>query len=82
MAVFLLGVFIYGNQAGVVHPFPSDPATRVLATAALSQPEFSAYYESARHSENNALRNTLEWTSGDRSLSTGQPMAPTNSVIQ
>lgn len=82
MAVLLLGLFLYGNQAGFLHQFHPPPSSSLLATAALSQPEFSAYYADARHSENNALRNTFEWTNGNSSLSTARPMAQTNSVIQ
>ena len=77
MAIFLLGIFIYGGHAGL-HPavVPS-----LLANASLRQPEFSTYYASGRHSDNNALRNTFEWTNGNGSLSTAPPMAPTNSVM-
>jgi hypothetical protein len=82
MAVFLLGLFLYGNQAGLLHQFHPASSPSLLATAALSRPELSTYYADARHSENNALRNTFEWTNGNRSLSTAGPMAQTNSVIQ
>jgi hypothetical protein len=82
MAVFLLGLFIYGNHTGLLHQFHPAPGSSLLSTAALSRPEFSAYYAETRHSENNALRNTFEWTNGNNSLSTPSPMAPTNSVLQ
>jgi len=85
MAVFFLGVFLYGNEAGLLHQFHASPAPSLTSTAAaavLSQPEYATYYASVRHSENNALRNTFEWTNGSSSLTTAPPMAPTNSVIQ
>jgi hypothetical protein len=77
MAVFLLGMFLYGGHAGL-HP---SAGASLLATASLRQPELSTYYASVRHSENNTLRNSLEWTNGSGSLSTAPPMAPTNSVM-
>src|SRR5262249_17961464 len=77
MAVFFLGLFLYG-QAGLAHQFNRASAASMIATAALSRPELSAYYDSPRHSDNNALRNTLEWTNGNSSLSTAPPMAQTN----
>ena len=82
MAVFMLGMFLYGNQAGLLHHFQSASAS-LLATASLTQPEFSTYYASVQHSENNTLRNTFEWTNanGNSSLSTAPPMAKTNSVM-
>jgi len=82
MAVFMLGIFLYSNEAGLLHQFHPSPVSSLTATAALSQPEYATYYASVRHSENNALRNTFEWTNGNRSLSTAPPVAPTNSVIQ
>ena len=77
MALFLFGVFLSGGHAGL-HP---APVPSLLATASLKQPEFSTYYASVRHSENNALRNTFEWTNGNGSLSTAPPMAQTNRVM-
>jgi hypothetical protein len=82
MAVFMLGIFLYSNEAGLLHQFHPSPVSSLTATAALSQPEYATYYASVRHSENNALRNTFEWTNGNSSLSTAPPVAPTNSVIQ
>src|SRR5262245_10047349 len=42
MAVFFLGVFLYGNEAGLLHQFHSSPAPSLTTTAAaavLTQPE-------------------------------------------
>ena len=82
LAVFLLGLFIHGNQAGGMQQFHPSARSSLLARAALQQPEFSAYYADSQHGGNNALRNTFEWTNGNNSLSTAPPMAPTNSVWQ
>ena len=86
--MFLLGLFLYGNQAGMLHQFHQAPTPSLLATAVLREPELSAYYADIRHSENNALRNTFEWTNANEnsstsrsSVSTAPPIARTNSVI-
>jgi hypothetical protein len=78
MAVFVFGLFLFGNN-GALHD--SDPYAAVAA-AALTQPDYSTYYASVRHSGNNALRSTFEWTNESHSLKTAPPMAQTNSVIQ
>ena len=81
MAVFLLGLFVLGNHSGALPQLERAPSRGLLATAALTRPELSAYYASARHSDNNALRNTFEWTNESASLTSAPPMAQTNSVI-
>jgi hypothetical protein len=82
MAVFVFGAVLFGNHPGAFSHF--DPQTRPsdLAHAALTQPDFSTYYADVRHSENNALRSSFEWTNDSRSLRTAPPMAHTNSVLQ
>lgn len=77
MAVFLLGMFLCGSHSAL----HSASLPSMLANASLTQPEFSTYYASVQHSENNTLRNTFEWTNGNSSLSTAGPMAQTNSVL-
>jgi hypothetical protein len=81
MAVFVFGLFIYGSN-GALHHYDSDNYPSALAAAALTQPDYSTYYASVRHSGNNALRSTFEWTNESHSLKTAPPMAQTNSVIQ
>ena len=81
MAVFVFGLFLFGNN-GTLHSYDSENYPGVLAPAALTQPDFSTYYASVRHSGNNALRSTFEWTNDSHSLKTAPPMAQTNSVIQ
>ena len=81
MAVFVFGLFIFGSN-GALHHYDSDNFPSALATAALTQPDYSTYYASVRHSGNNALRSTFEWTNESHSLKTAPPMAQTNSVIQ
>jgi len=82
MAVFVLGMFLFGHQQSGLHPFPGAPTAGFLATAALAQPDMASYYVAVNHSENNTLRSTFEWTNDSHSLRTGPPMAQTNSVIQ
>ena len=81
MAVFVFGLFLFGNN-GALHTYDSGNYPGVLATAALTQPDYSTYYASVRHSGNNTLRSTFEWTNDSHSLKTAPPMAQTNSVIQ
>ena len=81
MAVFVFGLFLFGNH-GALHHFDADHSPSLLATAALTKPGYSTYYASVRHSENNTLRGTFEWTNGSHSLTTTPPMAQTNSVMQ
>jgi hypothetical protein len=81
MAVFVFGLFLFGHN-GVWHHYDSDHYLGGLAAAALTRPDYSTYYASVRHSGNNALRNTFEWTNESRSLKTAPPVAPTNSVSQ
>ena len=81
MAVFVLGLFVFGNHAGALRQFDATPSSALLATAALNRPELAAYCASLRHSDNNALRNTFEWTNDSSSLTSAPPMAQTNSVI-
>jgi hypothetical protein len=81
MAMFVLGLFIAGSN-GAWHHFESDSQTAALAEAALKKPDYSTYYASVRHSGNNALRSTFEWTNDSPSLKTAPPMAQTNSVMQ
>lgn len=81
MAVFVFGVFISGSN-GSLHHLDSDDFPSALTRAALKQPSYSTYYAAVRHSENNTLRSTFEWTNDSRSLRTTPPMAQTNSVMQ
>ena len=81
MAVFLFGLFISGSN-GSFHHLDSDGFPSALTKAALKQPGYSTYYASVRHSENNTLRSTFEWTNDSHSLRTAPPMAQTNSVMQ
>ena len=80
MAVFVLGVFVFGQTRGGLHYF--DGSSHLAASAALELPGMASYYTAVRHSENNTLRGTFEWTNDSRSLTTAPPMTPTNSVIQ
>lgn len=88
MAVFVLGLFISGNN-GTMHQMDGDLFGVIVPQSlpkqgdytALSQGDISTYYASVRHSENNTLRSTFEWTNGSRSLRTTPPMAQTNSVM-
>ena len=80
MAVFVLGLFISGTN-GTMHQMDGDPLGTALVQAALNHKDYSTYYASGRHSENNTLRSTFEWTNGSRSLRTTPPMAQTNSVM-
>lgn len=81
MAVFVFGLFISGSN-GSFHPLDTDNFPTALTQAALKQPTYSTYYASVRHSENNTLRSTFEWTNDSHSLRTAPPMAQTNSVMQ
>ncbi len=81
MAVFVFGLFITGSN-GAFHPLDGDNFPSALAHASMTQPDYSTYYASARHSDNNALRSTFEWTNQSRSLRTTPPMPQTNSVMQ
>ena len=81
MAVFVFGLFISGSN-GAFHQLDTENYTTALAKAALTQPDYSTYYASVRHSDNNALRSTFEWTNDSHSLRTTPPMAQTNSVMQ
>lgn len=88
MAVFVLGLFISGTN-GTIHQMDGELFGMILPQSlpkrgdynALSQGDISTYYASVRHSENNTLRSTFEWTNGSRSLRTTAPMALTNSVM-
>jgi hypothetical protein len=83
MAVFVFGVFVFGNHPGAFERFNTTASPGVLATvAALAQPDYAAYYADVRHGGNNTLRSTFEWTNGSRSLTTAPPVARTNSVGQ
>lgn len=82
MAVFVLGMFLFGHQQSGLHPFPNQLSASFLATAALAEPDMASYYVAANHSENNTLRSTFEWTNDSHSLRTAPPMAQTNSVMQ
>lgn len=83
MAVFLFGLFLQGNPGGTLPRLLSSSPSPVglLASAILRQPQLSAYCDPLRHSDNNALRNTFEWTNLSHSLTTAPPMARTNSVM-
>ncbi len=81
MAVFVFGLFISGSN-GSLHHLDSDDFPSALTKAALKQPGYSTYYAAVRHSENNTLRSTFEWTNDSHSLRTAPPMAQTNSVMQ
>lgn len=81
MAVFVFGLFLSGSHGALQH-LDSDNYPTALARAALTQPDYSTYYASVRHSDNNALRSTFEWTNDNHSLRTAPPMAQTNSVMQ
>ena len=81
MAVFVFGLFISGSN-GSFHHLDTDNFPTALTQAALKQPNYSTYYASGRHSENNTLRSTFEWTNDSHSLRTAPPMAQTNSVMQ
>ncbi len=81
MAVFVFGLFITGSN-GAFHPLDGDNFPSALAHASMTQPDYSTYYASVRHSDNNALRSTFEWTNQSRSLRTTPPMPQTNSVMQ
>src|SRR5262245_22184256 len=52
MAVFVLGLIVFGNHSGALPQFEAASSPRLLATAALTQPELSAYCASVRHSDN------------------------------
>lgn len=88
MAVFVLGLFISGTS-GTMHQMDGDLFGVIISHSlpkqgdytALSQGDISTYYASVRHSENNTLRGTFEWTNGSHSLRTAPPMAQTNSVM-
>lgn len=81
MAVFVFGLFLSGTN-GSFHDLDTDNFPTALTQAALKQPSYSTYYASVRHSENNTLRSTFEWTNDSHSLRTAPPMAQTNSVMQ
>lgn len=82
MAVFVLGLFLFGNHSGL-HQLNGNTMPGTLASAALAQPDMASYYVAVRHSENNTWRNTFEWTNDSHSLTTAPPMAArTNSIIQ
>jgi len=80
MAAFVFGMFIVGSN-GAMHHFDSDNSSSILASAALTRPAYSTYYASVRHSENNTLRSTFEWTNDSHSLTTTPPMAQTNNSV-
>ena len=83
MAVFIFGVFVFGNHPGAFQQFDTRANPGVLATAAtLAQPDYATYYADVRHGGNNTLRGTFEWTNDSRSMTTAPPMARTNSVMQ
>jgi hypothetical protein len=82
MAVFFLGMFLFGQNRGGLHTFQSEIPPRFLAIAALAEPDMASYYVVANHSGNNTFRSTFEWTNDSHSLRTAPPMAQTNSVIQ
>lgn len=81
MAVFLFGLFVSGTN-GSLHHLDSENYPSALARASMTQPDYSTYYASVRHSDNNALRSTFEWTNDSHSLRTTPSMPQTNSVIQ
>ena len=87
MAVFVLGLFVVGQHPAGLEHFNAETSPNFLATVAWSRAELAPsvelapYYASVRHSDNNALRSTFEWTNGGGSLRTAPPMAQTNSVI-
>lgn len=77
MALVCLGLFLAGQQHGMLPGINPSGSPSLLAAAALDQPDLSTYYVSARHSENNTPMVGLEWTNGNFALSTG----PTNHLI-
>jgi hypothetical protein len=81
MAVFVLGIFVAGQHPAGLERFNGETSPGFLATVAIDHTELAPYYASVRHSDNNALRSTFEWTNGGGSLRTAPPMAQTNSVI-
>ena len=82
MAVFVFGAILFGNQPGAFSRFDAEASPSVFAEAAMTRPDYSAYYASVRHSDNNTLRSTFEWTNDSHSLRTAPPMARTNTVMQ
>ena len=82
MAVFVFGAILFGNQPGAFSHFDAEASPSVFAEAAMTRPDYSAYYASVRHSDNNTLRSTFEWTNDSHSLRTAPPMARTNTVMQ
>lgn len=88
MAVFVLALFITGTN-GAMHHMDGELFGVIIPQSlpkqgeytALAQGDISTYYAAVRHSENNTLRSTFEWTNGSRSLRTAPPMAQTNSVM-
>jgi hypothetical protein len=67
-AAVLIATFLLSHQSGVLAGLTSAVPPGLFATAALSEPMFSTYYVSARHSENNTPVVGLEWTNGAHSL--------------
>jgi len=83
MAVFIFGLFLYGHNPGAFHHFDAEAGpAKLAAAAALTRPDYAAYYADVRHGGNNTLRGTFEWTNDSRSLTTTPPVAQTNSVRQ
>jgi len=77
MAVFLLGLFLYG---GNMSQLPPGGSHGLLATAALSEPRLAAYFSSTHHSDNNSWQAPFEWTNGSSSMTTAPSMAKTNAL--
>jgi hypothetical protein len=71
----LLATFLLGHHSGVLG-LTSAATPGIIATAALRAPEFSTYYVSARHSENNTPVVGVEWTNRTLALRG----APTNQL--
>lgn len=78
MAVFLLGLFLYG---GNLSQLPSGTTHSLVATAALSEPRLAAYFSSTHHSDNNTWQAPFEWTNSGRSVTTAPSMALTNALM-
>ena len=78
MAVFLLGLFLYG---GNLSQFPESARHSLIATAALSEPRLAAYFSSTHHSDNNTWQAPFEWTNGSSSMTTAPSMARTNALM-
>jgi hypothetical protein len=79
MALFVLGLFVFGNSHGGLGHF-NTTSHNLLAMEAITQPQLATYFASTHHSDNNNPLSSFGWTNTGGSSTTHGSMAQTNTL--